>query len=324
MTCNGPKKNSTYFNCLTCDENTNLFYPKSTNCLDCAFIDKYVNYYQYKCIDNIPEGYYLLNKETKEVDTCYITCKHCNEKGNINDHKCLECSDAYPYSYKNGYKCLDDCSKENLYVDLETKKCYNDCKENENEKKSNYKNKCISKTDTPKNYILDINNNFVSLCDPQTDYEFNNECFKSCPENTILDNSNSNQNMCKCKNLYYLKGEDEICINSNVCPNDYPYLKLHSSECTNCPVTYLGVCYLTCPEGTCITQINENLAICVKKLDETKIMGGICFDDFLTILDKVEGADSNNNILKNSAPNVTINIYRNDLNFDIIKKNVII
>ena len=43
--------------------------------------------------------------------------------------------------------------------------------------------------------------------------------------------------MCKCKNLYHLNGDDEICINSNVCPNDYPYLKIGSSECTNCPVT---------------------------------------------------------------------------------------
>ena len=126
--------------------------------------------------------------------------------------------------------------------------------------------------------------------------------------------------MCKCKNLYYLNGEDEICINSNVCPNDYPYLKIGSSECTNCPVTYFGVCYLTCPKGTCITQINENLAICVRKLDDTKILGGICFDDFLRILDNVEGADSNTNIVINIAPGVSINIYQDDLNFEEIKK----
>ena len=64
MTCLGPKKNSTYFYCLTCDRN-NLFYQKSTNCLDCAFTNKYVNYYQYKCINSIPDGYYLLNDITK-------------------------------------------------------------------------------------------------------------------------------------------------------------------------------------------------------------------------------------------------------------------
>ena len=127
MTCSGFKKNSTYYNCLSCDRN-NLFYPKSTNCLDCAFTNKYVNYYQYKCINSIPDGYYLLIETTKEIGSFYITCKNCKEKGDINDHKCLTCSDAYPYSYKNGTKCLDDCSKENLYIDLDSKKCYIDCK----------------------------------------------------------------------------------------------------------------------------------------------------------------------------------------------------
>ena len=39
------------------------------------------------------------------------------------------------YNYKNGTKCLDDCSKEYLYANLEAKKCYNDCKKNNNEKK---------------------------------------------------------------------------------------------------------------------------------------------------------------------------------------------
>jgi hypothetical protein len=104
-----------------------------------------------------------------------------------------------------------------------------------------------------------------------------------------------------------------------VCPNDYPYLKIGSSECTNCPVTYMGDCYLTCPENTCITQINENLAICVKKLDDTKIIGGICFDYFLRILDNVEGADFNSNIVINNIPGISINIYQDNLNFDEIK-----
>ena len=204
-----------------------------------------------------------------------------------------------------------------------TKKYYSNCKENDNEKKCNYKNKCISKTDAPKNYILDSNNNFVSLCNPKNDYEFNNECYKACPENTILDKSIPNKNMCKCKNLYYLNGEDEIFINSDVCPNDCPYLKIGSLECTNCPVTYKGECRLICPENTCITQINENLAICVDKLDDTKIIGGICFDDFLRILDNIEGTDSNTYIVINNSPGVTINIYQDDLNLDVIKNKCV-
>ena len=250
---------------------------------------------------------------------CYITCKHCETKGNDNNHKCSECSDAFPYSFKNGTKCLDDCSKENLFADMKTKICYNDCKENINERICNYKNICLSKNDKPKNYILDESNNFVSLCNPKTEYEFNNECYKNCPDNTKIDQSIKNKNICKCKNLYFLEGENEICINSNICPNNYPSLKINTKECTNCTVKYKDECFLSCPENTCITQINENLAICVDKLDETKIIGGICFDDFITILDNVEQVENNNNIVINNFPGVTINIYENGINIDEIK-----
>ena len=40
LTCNGYKINSTYYNCLSCDENYYLFYQKSTNYLVCAFTNK--------------------------------------------------------------------------------------------------------------------------------------------------------------------------------------------------------------------------------------------------------------------------------------------
>ena len=143
MTCKKYKDNSTYLNCLTCDDKS-IFYQKSANCLDCVLRDKYVNYYQYDCIDFIPDGYYLLDERNRIIDACYITCKHCNETGDSNNHKCTECADAYPYNFNNGQKCLDDCSEENLYLDSDNNMCYEDCKYNINEtKKYNYKNKCI-------------------------------------------------------------------------------------------------------------------------------------------------------------------------------------
>jgi hypothetical protein len=319
MTCNQYKKNSTYLNCQSCDENS-IFYEKSSNCLDCVLRDKFVNYYQYDCIDFIPDGYYLLNEENKTIDLCYKTCKSCLIKGNSNNHYCIECSDAYPFNYNNGQKCLDDCSKENLFVDEEDKKCYIDCKNNINERKYNYKDKCINKNDNPINYKLDEeNNNFLSICDPKREYEFNNECYEKCPEGTKLDETVKKKNICICNNLYYLKNEEMICINSNVCPDEYPFLKIGTSECSNCPVKYKGECYKSCPENTCITQINENLATCVDKLDETKILGGICFDDFIKILDDIENVESNKNIVINNNPGITINIYEDGIELNELK-----
>ena len=319
-TCEGKKKNSTYFSCISCDE-TRVLYEKSTNCLNCPFIGQYANYYQYKCIENIPDGYYLKNSVTNIIDKCYITCKHCTIPGDKNDHKCTECADAFPYNYNNGEKCLDDCAKENLYLESENNFCYDDCSENIlNDKKYNYKNKCISLDYTPKNYVLDESNNFVSKCDPKNDYEFNNECYSSCPDGTIKDESKTEKNVCKCKSLYYLDDEFYVCINTKSCPNDYPYLKIGTSECTNCPVRYKGQCFLECPDGTCITQINENLATCVDKLDETKILAGLCFDDFLRILDEIDSSSTSNKVM-NTSPGITINIYITSVYSEVIKSN---
>ena len=317
-TCSKSKTNSTYVNCLTCDDNS-IFYEKSQNCLNCVLKDKYVNYYQYDCTEIIPDGYYALGNRV--LEKCYISCKSCNEKGDSNNHKCLECHDAYPYMYNNGQKCLDDCSTENLYLESEYNICYSDCSKNTlNDKKYNYKNKCVSKDEVVKNYVLDESNNFVSMCNAQTEFEFNNECYSSCPDGTKKDESNTDQNLCICNNLYYLNEEEEqICITSNVCPNEYPYLKINGLECHNCPVKYKGKCLLKCPEGTCLTQVNANLATCVDKLDETKILGGLCFDDFLRMLDGIDSAGSSN-IVMNEYLGITINIYMSDIELETVKE----
>ena len=315
MTCRKYKDNTTYLNCLTCDDKS-IFYKKSTNCLDCALRDKYVNYYQYDCIDFIPDGYYLLNEGERTIEPCYITCKHCNETGDTNNHKCTKCADAYPYIFNNGQKCLDDCSRYNLYLDSDNNICYEDCKYNINEaKKYNYKNKCISKDDIPKNYELNEDTNtFVSKC-PK--YEFNNQCYDICPDGTKLDESNNKK--CKCNKLYYLKGEEQICINSKICTSEYPYINRGSYECRNWAVTYKGQILLACPDGTCISQVNENLGTCVDNPDEYKNFGGLCFDNFVIILDNLEKLDNNDNIVINEKNGIYINIYENGIDINSLK-----
>ena len=318
MTCAQYKNSTINANCLSCDEN-NIFYEYSHNCLNCVFRDKYVNYYQYDCIDSIPDGYYLKNSEIRTIDKCYITCKHCLEKGNEVDHKCTVCSEAFPYNFNNGQKCLDDCSQENLFLDKEDKKCYKDCKDNINDRKYNYKDKCISLNEKPKNYILENNNTFESLCNPKTEYEFNNECYKSCPNGTKLDESIKTRNLCICKNFYYLIDEEIICVNSDICPKEYPFIKIDSIECTKCPYIYEGHCTSFCPKGTCVTQINKKLNTCVKQLENTKILGHTCFDDFLLILDKFDNLNSNEVITLNTSPGVILTMYKNGLD---LKENI--
>ena len=77
---------------------------------------------------------------------------------------------------------------------------------------------------------------------------------------------------------------------------------------------------MECPEGTCISQINDNLATCVEKLDDTKTLAGLCFDDFGRILDEIDSSSSTNKVINNN-PGVTINIYTTQANLEILKTN---
>ena len=75
-TCNTKEINSTFMNCETCSEPFK-YYKKTKNCLNCYF---YVNYEQTGCRSNIPEGYYLMDRDLGIIDKCYDLCKTCSGK----------------------------------------------------------------------------------------------------------------------------------------------------------------------------------------------------------------------------------------------------
>jgi hypothetical protein len=84
------KKQGNKDNCKLCKDNY-LLYP-NTNCLNCKYLNKYVNYEQTGCIDTIPDGYYVNDTNLNTIDKCYEKCKTCSEKSaNENDMKCLTC-----------------------------------------------------------------------------------------------------------------------------------------------------------------------------------------------------------------------------------------
>ena len=96
--------NNVDMKCLTCDENNGFFlYMKNgNNCLNCKYQNKYLNIDENKCIDNIPKGYYLYNKTSNQIDSCYQRCETCSEKGiSDNDMKCDSCSKYYIFENKN-------------------------------------------------------------------------------------------------------------------------------------------------------------------------------------------------------------------------------
>ena len=329
-TCAGNQVNSTYYSCLTCDEKS-ILYEKSGNCLNCYAKGKYANHYENECINFIPDGYYLENEENKALGLCYFLCKKCDEGGYSNDHKCTECGEDYPYQNREGTKCLENCSIEFLYTDIPNQRCYNDCLYNiDNERIYNYKNICLSLEEKPNNYEV-IGNNFVRICDNLSDYFFNNECYEnSCPENTKLNESETSKKICICNNLFYLDNGNQICINDIKCPDEYPFLKPGTSECTKCFFLYHEECFSSCPENTYINETREELKICVdiiptETIEETTIKTDIIseteiinngFFKFSDIIDQVEKLDLNTNIVINKYQNVTINIYLNGVNIN--------
>ena len=88
------ENNYLIMNCLSCYENDSyyLLTKNGNNCLNCKSENKYVNIEETDCIDTLPEGFYILNNETNQIDKCYEKCKTCSEKGfSDDDMKCDSC-----------------------------------------------------------------------------------------------------------------------------------------------------------------------------------------------------------------------------------------
>ena len=123
------KKQGNKDNCKLCKDNY-LLYP-NTNCLNCKYLNKYVNYEQTGCIDTIPDGYYVNDTNLNTIDKCYEKCKTCSEKSaNENDMKCLTCDNTKGLYLLEGTNNCVNGPNEGEYIDDdgEIKKCNKACK----------------------------------------------------------------------------------------------------------------------------------------------------------------------------------------------------
>ena len=84
--CNGPENSIFHMNCLSCYKGYTLY--ESTNCLRCA---KYINPELTECFDEIPDGYFLKDKEKGFLGKCHELCKTCFDYPEMYNMNCIEC-----------------------------------------------------------------------------------------------------------------------------------------------------------------------------------------------------------------------------------------
>ena len=169
LTCFDNEDSNLKMNCLTCDEAYGFFlYTKNgNNCLNCKSENKYINYEQNGCLDKIPDGYYLSNNISKQIDLCYSKCATCTELGTSdNDMKCNSCMNNY--MLENG-NCVRDMFCPNYFY---------------------YKSNINSDIYFKEKNCLDnnTNNNTNNNCPDSLPfyYTYTSECIDICPINLIF------------------------------------------------------------------------------------------------------------------------------------------
>ena len=95
-----------------CPEKTKLSFDNI--CEDILICEKYYNYDQTECLEEIPNGFYLNDTQKKTIDKCDIKCSKCNmESTKLN--LCISCNNSLNYYQKEN----DILNKDN-YIN-----CYN-------------------------------------------------------------------------------------------------------------------------------------------------------------------------------------------------------
>ena len=148
--------------CISCNNNGGFYQiiNDSNNLNQNDFVD---------CDNSTREGYYL-DTSFKAFKPCYMSCKKCDEIGNISDNKCTDC--YQDYFLENG-NCYKNCT---YYHYFDFNKIYN-CTEN-NECPNQFNNLIVEKKQ-----CIDICKN-----DNLYKYQYKNTCYIKCPKGTISNN----------------------------------------------------------------------------------------------------------------------------------------
>ena len=219
---------------------------------------------KYLCLLKKPDNYYYFDINNKVYKECYNKCKNCNEEGDETNNNCIECKDGF--IFLNDTNCYKICpyyyyfNEYNKYTCTEEKQCpfkYN--------KLIKEKNKCVDDCSKDDIYIFEYNHICYKYC-PNNTNESNHICFENevLKEDKIIQvlkeyimNSDIIENILK-GNDDYIQQEDDIIYQITTSDNQ----KNNSNK--NISSINLGECENTLREKY---DINETLPLIILKID---------------------------------------------------------
>ena len=273
--------------CLTCNEESN----RLGLCLTCNEEEGYIkvnytivwtNFFDCMKKENPKLKSYYYNETLKEYRPCYKTCKRCLKAGNAKVQNCLECENNFmfrpgdnPYNNCVAYSEFYFISSYNQYKSLDVYQCPEEAKYYIKEKKS-----CIDDCKKDKDYK----------------YLYNGNCYKECPSNTEVDNTNYlctvSPNKCVLgTNDIYLKENDNLEILGALVKSyisEFYYTSHYVSLYQNKLYSILIYKDSNCIKELALEMPNVNFQSCYAKVQQAY---GITEDLIIVIVDKKESSN---------------------------------
>ncbi|CAF1326941.1 unnamed protein product [Adineta steineri] len=208
--------------------------PKETDCIACNIVTE-VLLNDGHCVNDCPDGSYINESITNEIDTnicmpCSIGCKKCNK-----ENQCSECDGSKGYHFQGGY-CVPTCPLKTFQLNTRCEPCQYPCET------------CINLTSclTCSQKLYLFNDQCVEKC-PNGYYLKDKQCFKCNP---LCDTcSGPSEDDCQSCAIGFIFNDKQkkclsTCPNGNYFDKDDKLCKLCTDNCLEClyPGSYCRQC----------------------------------------------------------------------------------
>ena len=237
--------------------------------------------YNGKCICDINKGYYSINyplsnnkcykknelpnniyfnNKTQIYELCYKTCETCVKGGDYLENNCITCaSDYIKEPENNSSRCVEECKYLYYYDSLNQYTCTED-------------EQCPIEA----SLIVRIKNKCINKCshDETNKFQYNGECYYSCPFNTKANDNNICQinDLNSCSTSDYLLdlektiNQDNVLLTVKNYVNEFYYTINHISRFLS--QNFTMILY---KNSSCINELNLNITTieydsCIKQL----------------------------------------------------------